>query len=60
MGIGDTVYCIEDVKYFQKDEEKVVKAGYSFIIKGIVGDCFVLDRFGKPFIICKKKVRLKN
>jgi hypothetical protein len=60
MKIGDTVTCCEDLTYLYKGVKKVVKKGFTFIIKGFIGNEVILDRFGKPFIVDKSKISEKK
>jgi hypothetical protein len=57
---GDTVCCKEDIVYLFKGTKKVIKKGYSMIIKAVIGDEIVVDRFGKPFILKKDQVEKKS
>lgn len=59
MNTGDSVYCVNDLPYKYKGEDKVVKSGHIFIIKQDLGDKVVCDRFGKMFIIEKTLLKLK-
>ena len=59
LKIGDTVYCTDDLKYMFKDIEKVINSGYPLIIKQITNSKYVLDRFGKLFIVDKDKIKKK-
>jgi hypothetical protein len=60
MNIGDSVYCIEDLPYTYKGKEQIIKSGHVLIIKQIMGDKFVCDRFGKMFVIDKEKLKSKR
>jgi hypothetical protein len=58
--IGDTVTCCEDLTYLFKGIKNTVKAGYSLVVKAVIGDStLVLDRYGKQFIVDKSKVNKK-
>jgi hypothetical protein len=60
MNVGDSVYCIEDLHYFDnKRNKKTVKSGHTLLIKGVMGDKYILDRFGKSFVVEKEKLRKK-
>jgi hypothetical protein len=57
MKVGDTIQAPKDLTYTYKGKQQVVKKGFSMIIKAIIGDQIVLDRFGKPFIIDKQTLQ---
>jgi hypothetical protein len=57
---GDMVKCVEDISYFFKGEQKIVKKGYKFVVRGIIGDDIIIERFGKPFIISRDKLELEK
>jgi hypothetical protein len=60
MKIGRTVCCKKDIQYLYKGKMETLKKGYSMIIKGIVGDDIIADRFGKPFILKAEDVEIKH
>lgn len=59
MSIGDSVYCVNDLPYTYKGKEGVVKSGHSLIVKQIMGNNYVCERFGKMFVIEKELLKIK-
>ena len=58
MSIGDSVYCLNDLPYQYKGKDQVVKSGHVLIVKQIMGDKYVCERFGKMFVIDREELKI--
>ena len=56
LNIGDSVCCVQELEYVNKNELKKVKVGHALIFKNQIGDKVILERFNKQFIVDKALV----
>lgn len=56
FNVGDSVVCTYDLSYQTGKCVSVVKSGYTLIVKQVIEDNIVLDRYGKLFVVKKEFV----